>query len=146
MGWNYLSIPKLQHCNRWGLGMDKLFHRTLYDGCNYLSMLGLKLIHVSKRGPWSFQVGLITYPCPWTKTGLPLLVSKRRCREISNIRRTKSQTVNDSHLVLKSSFANPLKPSVKSKMKMLLEQRRQAMLQLHLSDRQFNYLLRCVLY
>ena len=28
------------------------FHPTLYDGCrdNYLSMLGLKLIHVSKRG------------------------------------------------------------------------------------------------
>ena len=27
--------------------MDKLFHPTLYDGCNYLSMLGLKLKHVS---------------------------------------------------------------------------------------------------
>ena len=27
---------------------------TLYNGCNYLSMLGLKLIHVNKRGPcWS---------------------------------------------------------------------------------------------
>ena len=23
MGWNYLSIPKLQRCNRWSLGMDK---------------------------------------------------------------------------------------------------------------------------
>ena len=45
MGWNYLSIPKLQRCNRWSLEMD-----TLYNGCNYLSMLGLKLIHVSKRG------------------------------------------------------------------------------------------------
>ena len=22
MGWNYLSIPKLQRCNRWSLGMD----------------------------------------------------------------------------------------------------------------------------
>ena len=29
------------------------FHRTLYDGCNYLFMLGIKLIHVSKRGPMS---------------------------------------------------------------------------------------------
>ena len=29
--------------------MDKLFHCTLYKGCNYLSILGLKLIHVSKR-------------------------------------------------------------------------------------------------
>ena len=38
MGWNYLSIPKLQ--------------RLHYNGCNYLSTLGLKLNHVSKRGPW----------------------------------------------------------------------------------------------
>ena len=29
VGWNYLSIPKLQRCNRWSLGMDKLFHPTL---------------------------------------------------------------------------------------------------------------------
>ena len=28
--------------------MDKLFNPTLYNGCNYLSMLGLKWIHVSK--------------------------------------------------------------------------------------------------
>ena len=27
------------------------FHPTLYDGCNYLSMLRLKLINVSKRSP-----------------------------------------------------------------------------------------------
>ena len=52
MGWNYLSIPKLQRLHRWSLGMDKWFHSTLYNGCNYLSMLGLKLNHVSKRGPW----------------------------------------------------------------------------------------------
>ena len=50
MGWNYLSIPKLQRCNRWSLGMDKWFHPTLYWACDYLSMLGLKLNHVSKRG------------------------------------------------------------------------------------------------
>ena len=40
MGWNYLSIPKLQ------------LHLTLYQACNYLSMLRLKLNHVSKRGHW----------------------------------------------------------------------------------------------
>ena len=40
MGWNYLSIPKLQRCNRWSLGMDKWFHPTLYWACDYLSMLG----------------------------------------------------------------------------------------------------------
>ena len=39
-------------------------------------------------------------------------------RKVSNIRRTKSQNWNDSHLVLKSSLPNPLKPGVKSRMKM----------------------------
>ena len=31
--------------------MDKKFHLTRYNECNCLSMLGLKLIHVSKRSP-----------------------------------------------------------------------------------------------
>ena len=35
-----------------------------------------------------------------------------------NIRRTKSQHLNDSHLVLQLSLSNPLKPSVKSIMQM----------------------------
>ena len=52
MEWNYLSIPKLQRLHRWSLGMDKQFHPTHYWVCDYLSMLGLKLNHVSKRGPW----------------------------------------------------------------------------------------------
>ena len=39
-------------------------------------------------------------------------------RQISNMRGTKSQSLNDSHLVLKSSLPNPLKPGVKSRMKM----------------------------
>ena len=41
----------------------------------------------------------------------------RDYRKVSNIRRTKSQNLNDSHLVLKSSLPNPLKPGVKSRMK-----------------------------
>ena len=41
---------------------------------------------------------------------------------------------------------NPLKSGIESSMKMLLEQRRQAMLQLHLSDQQFHCLIRCVLH
>ena len=53
MEWNNLSIPKLQRCNRWSLGMHKWFPPTLYWVCDYLSMMGLKLIHVSKRGPRS---------------------------------------------------------------------------------------------
>ena len=51
-GWNYLSIPKLQRLHRWCLGMDKLLHPTLYNGGTSLSMLGLKLNNVSKRGYW----------------------------------------------------------------------------------------------
>ena len=39
-------------------------------------------------------------------------------RKVSNIRRTKSQNWNDSHLVLKSSLPNPLKLGVKSRIKM----------------------------
>ena len=39
-------------------------------------------------------------------------------RKISNIRRTKSQNLIDSHLVLKSPLPNPLKPGVKSRTKM----------------------------
>ena len=30
--------------------MDKYFHTTLYWACDYLSMLGLKVIHISKSG------------------------------------------------------------------------------------------------
>ena len=67
-------------------------------------------------------------------------------RQFSNIRRTQSQNINVSRLVLTLSLLNPLKPGVKLRAKMQLEQRRQAMLQLHLSDQQFSCLLRCVLY
>ena len=47
-GWNYVFIPKLQRCNRWSLWLDKQFHPTYYNGCNYLSEAVLKSIHVSK--------------------------------------------------------------------------------------------------
>ena len=39
-------------------------------------------------------------------------------RKISNIRRTKSQNLNVSQLVLQLSLLNPMKPGVKSRMKM----------------------------
>ena len=64
----------------------------------------------------------------------------------SNIRGTKSQILNDSHLVLQLFLPNPFQPGIKSKMKLQLEQRRQAMLQLHLSDQQVYCQLRCNLY
>ena len=39
-------------------------------------------------------------------------------RKVSNIRRTKCHNLNDSRLILQLSVSNPLKPSVKSIMKM----------------------------
>ena len=44
MGWDYLSIPKLQ---RW----NPYFHPTLYWASDYLFMLKFKLMYVGKRGP-----------------------------------------------------------------------------------------------
>ena len=67
-------------------------------------------------------------------------------RKTPSISRTKAQNLNVSHLVLQLCLPNPLKPGVKLRMKMALEQRRQAMLQLHLSYQQFYRLLKCDLY
>ena len=47
---NYLSIPKLQRLHCWNLGMDKQLNPKLYDGCNWLCILGFKLIYISKQG------------------------------------------------------------------------------------------------
>ena len=46
-GVNYLSILKLQQC-RWRLEAVKLFYQTFYLACDYQSMLGLHLTHISK--------------------------------------------------------------------------------------------------
>ena len=67
-------------------------------------------------------------------------------RKTSSISRTKFQNLNVSCILMQLSWLNSLKPGVKLIMKMLLEQRRQAMLQLHLSYQQFYCLLRCDLY
>ena len=67
-------------------------------------------------------------------------------RKTSSISRTKSRNLNVSCILSQLSSLHPLKPGVKLRMKMLLEQHRQAMLQLHLSYQQFYCLLRCDLY
>ena len=41
---------KLQWLHRLRLGMDKWFHSTFKDGCEHLSMLAIKWIHISKTG------------------------------------------------------------------------------------------------
>ena len=58
------------------------------------------------------------------------------CRKTLNIRCIISRNFNDYHLFLQVTLSNLLKRGVKSRMKMQLEQRRQVMLQLHLSDQQ----------
>ena len=57
MGGIYLSIPKLQRYSRFSLRLDKSFHPTLCWACDFLSIVGLKLIHVS-RG-----IADIGHPC-----------------------------------------------------------------------------------
>ena len=64
-------------------------------------------------------------------------------RKISNKKRTESQSLNVSRLVMQLPLPNPLKPGVKWRMKMKLEQ---ALLQRHMSDQQICCLPRCDLY
>ena len=73
-------------------------------------------------------------------------VNQNTYRQISYINHTKFQNSKVYRLVWQLSLCNLLKPGVKSRMEMQSEQRRQAMLQLHLSDQQFYCLLRCDLY
>ena len=47
-----------------------------------------------------------------------LVNTKTWYRQVSNIRRTKSQHLKDYRTVLRLSLPNPLKPDVKSRMKM----------------------------
>ena len=59
MEWYYISIPKLQRCNRWSLWIYKSFHPTLYRTWDYLSILRLKLIHVNKTGPSDVKIMIL---------------------------------------------------------------------------------------
>ena len=112
-----------------------------------------RCIHNNRSSPTIFFLALLPLPLlqilhvlPWLLLPISVHCRFNYYRQVSNIRRTKSQHLKDSRTVLRLSLPNPLKPDVKSRMKMQLEQRRQAMLQLHLSDRQFYCLLGCVLY
>ena len=73
----YQSTPKLQRWNRWSLGMDKKFHPTLCNGCNYLSILGVKLNHVCVRGPrgtgWRWRSLFNSARLVYTSDALPYL-------------------------------------------------------------------------
>ena len=81
--WNYLFIPKLQRYHRWSLGMNNWFHPTCYCGHDHLSMLALKLNHVSKMGPC--QVINKTNTASFTVKSSPnnLLITKQKLTSIS---------------------------------------------------------------
>ena len=56
------------------------------------------------------------------------------CHETSSIICTKLKNINVSHIIPQLSLPNPLKPGVKSRKNLKLEQHLQERLQLHLSD------------
>ena len=68
--WLTWSIPKLQWLYHWSwsLGKDKSFHPTLYNICNYLSMLRLKLNNLSKKGPRPDIVGCLQPQCCFSQS------------------------------------------------------------------------------
>ena len=56
-----MSLSSPWHCSKTlSLRMDKQFHPTLYNECNYISTVGLKLIHVSKLGPRRTDIPALT--------------------------------------------------------------------------------------
>ena len=144
---NYSSIPELPQLHRLRLRLDMSFHLTVtfYNESNYFSMLALKLIHISKRdlgieasaitaewrasspylserirpriqllSPWLASQPPAQYP----DTSLLTATPKRQYRKTSSMSHTKSQNLNVSHFVLSLSSPNPVKPGVKSRMKM----------------------------
>ena len=78
---------KLQWLQHWSLGMDKCSHLKLYNVCNFLSMMGLKLIHASKRSPCC-----VLYTIQWRSREWEILAALTRANwlycQTSNIRLT----------------------------------------------------------
>ena len=109
---------------------------------------------------WFYKLTLYIHPCTrrsicitvpvYAQAPGTVMASERtmwttKYCQTSSISCTKSKNFNVSRLVLQLSLPNLLKPDVKLKMKMSLEQRRQAMLLLYLNQQSYC-LLRCDLY
>ena len=81
VGWNYLYIPKPNGCavevHHWSLGIDKPFHPTLCQACDYFSILRLKLSYVSNRGHWGLNKMVGSF-----HTTLPNEISNKPCNFI----------------------------------------------------------------
>ena len=89
------------------------------------------LFHVSLFVSWCFLhsvwfglVWIITNYVVWSHCNIINFQNTITYHKISNMRCTESQNLNVSRLVLQLSLHNLLKPGVKSRMKMQLEQRR----------------------
>ena len=80
-------------CNRWSFGMDKYFHPTPYWACDYLSMLELKLNHVSKRG-YRCEESVVRYQ------------SKTKCRTTSVINRNAKSAPDKPLTDIKKNWTN----------------------------------------
>ena len=80
VGLNNFSIPKLQRHNRWSFGADKSFHSTLYCACDYLSMLGLKLMSI-KEPQVSWLMDYIHKNAVTTQTKIIVLVVSNNKQE-----------------------------------------------------------------
>ena len=76
MGWNCLSIPKLQRLYRWILGMDKLFHPIHYNGCDYLSMLWIKLMTNQFFSSLRMEFNLFSFLCVSGRKKLIILTGR----------------------------------------------------------------------
>ena len=91
-------------------------------------------MYVGMTSQWQTSVNKARSPQTrkWTRTFIWTHVTSWTLEygQTSSMKRTKSQYLNVSRLVLQLSLLNPLKSGVRSRMKMLLEQHRQAMLPL----------------
>ena len=73
--------------------------------------------YLSQSWPRSMLPYGVTRP-QWVSRKVSIFNRNTKYPQTSSIRHTKSQNLNVSHLILQLSLPNPLKPGVKSRMKM----------------------------
>ena len=123
----------------WGTNFSEILIEIQTFSCKKIYLK----ISSAKCQPFCLGLNVLSSVLAWMYAIIKRVVTdycmlpSQHYRKSSSINRTKSQHLNVSHLVLQLSFPNPLKPGIKSRIKVQLEQRWQAMLQLHLSDQQF---------
>ena len=109
---------------KWGSSMS-LIPKLYFRYCRYMSgwVVGCKTVTCQPRGLIKASVVYLSEVNVKTTHRLQSCLIRKLNRKIiyrktSNIGRTNSQNLNDSRLVLPLSLFNPLKPGVKSGMKM----------------------------